>query len=185
MNTTITELNTINHYRSAFNVIRDFFPEELDKLTDDQRAELDSFDDYEDFGYTVINYDTMVMDTDGHVVSIESLQDFLQHTLDYLREGDEPDDVNRGPVIGSIDDLLKYTGTANVTKLADLVGSIAECCVSIDADEKAVTVTGFLTELPDDELSNSFFFPFHAFEFDSWIDELKIELALAYQEHFC
>ena len=92
MNTTITELNTINHYRSAFNVIRDFFPEELDKLTDDQRAELDSFDDYEDFGYTVINYDTMVMDTDGHVVSIESLQGFLQHTLDYLREGDEPEE---------------------------------------------------------------------------------------------
>ena len=86
MITITTELKTINHYRLAYKVIRDFFPEELAKLTDDQKCELESVDDYEDYGYTVINGDTIILDVDGDVIGTEPLQDFMQHTLDYIRE---------------------------------------------------------------------------------------------------
>lgn len=104
MNTIYTELKSIYHFRTAFAVIDEYFPEELEKLTDDQRAELDSLDDYEDFGYTVVNGDTMIMDSDGNIIAVEPLQDFMQETLDYVREntedadddGDEPADEDYG-----------------------------------------------------------------------------------------
>jgi len=119
----------------------------------------------------------------SYIKQLRAMDCFNIEAVDVTPEADdEDDDVYRGPVINSLDDLLKYTGCADETKLAEHVGYTAECNASITADEKAVTVTGFLSEI-DEELSNSFFFPFNAYYFDSWVDELRVELDIAYREH--
>ena len=84
MRTINTKLTTIAHHRTAYAVMLNYFMDELEKLSREQRSELDGVDDYEDFGYTVINGETLIMDDGGDVIAVESLQDFLKNTLEFL-----------------------------------------------------------------------------------------------------
>lgn len=86
MNTITAEIKTIAHHRTAYAVMLNYFMDELEKLTPEQRGELDGIDDYEDYGYTVINGDTVILDDDGTVIAAEPLQEFLQKTLAYLQQ---------------------------------------------------------------------------------------------------
>ena len=81
-----TTIRTIEHYDSVYDVYLGHFTEDMDELTEDQRDELQGVDDYEDFGYTVINDDTLILDEGGSVVEVMSLQEFFSRTMDYLKE---------------------------------------------------------------------------------------------------
>ena len=86
MNTINTELKTIDRHRTAYAVMLNYFMDELEELSPEQRSELDGIDDYEDYGYTVINEETIVIDDMGTVIAVEPLQAFKDHTLKYLQQ---------------------------------------------------------------------------------------------------
>jgi len=78
-------IKSIEHYSSVYDVYLNYFTDEMVDLTEDQRDELQGVDDYEDFGYTVINDDTLVLDEGGSVIEVMPLQEFFNRTMDYLK----------------------------------------------------------------------------------------------------
>ena len=88
MTNTITISSISRMYNCSFDMLSDYAPEYIKSLDDDARDFLAGFEDYESFGYTVINDDTVVCSDSlsGDVYNITPLDEFIKQTADYLEE---------------------------------------------------------------------------------------------------
>ena len=85
---TDTIKNISEMYTCSFDMLSDYAPEFIDSLDQDAADYLAGFEDYEPFGYTVIN-DSIVVCSDslsGDVYSIMALPEFIKQTAAYLEE---------------------------------------------------------------------------------------------------
>ena len=80
--------NISKMYDCAFDMLSDYAPEYIKTLDDDARDFLAGFEDYESFGYTVINDQTVVCSDSlcGDVYNIMPLPEFIKQTDEYLKE---------------------------------------------------------------------------------------------------
>ena len=78
-------------YNCSFDMLSDYASEYIKTLDADASAFLSGFEDYESFGYTVINDDTVVCSDSlcGDVYSILSLPEFIKQTDEYLKENSD------------------------------------------------------------------------------------------------
>lgn len=81
-------MKTIELYSTAYMLIDNDRPEFLDQLTQGQRETLEHVDDFESIDYLLIDGSAVVIRDmmSGDVLQIETLAEFLRHTLDYLKE---------------------------------------------------------------------------------------------------
>lgn len=88
MTNTIKISSISSMYNCSFDMLSDYAPEYIKSLDDDARDFLAGFEDYESFGYTVIN-DCIVVCSDslsGDVYNITPLDEFIKQTAAYLEE---------------------------------------------------------------------------------------------------
>ena len=79
-------------YMDAFTMISDLEPTFLEGLSEEQREILEHVDDYEAICYKTNGKTVQIMDSiNDDVYAKESMEDFLQHTLEYLEEEYERD----------------------------------------------------------------------------------------------
>lgn len=88
MTNTITISSISRMYNCSFDMLSDYAPEYIAGLDQDAADYLAGFEDYESFGYTVVN-DSLVVCAEalsGDVYEIVPLPEFVKQTAEYLEE---------------------------------------------------------------------------------------------------
>ena len=82
-------MKTITYYHNDVeNLVRDYAPDEYDKLDDDTKHSLSCQCDFEDFVFYVIDDETVVS-TDGlngDVIATDTLEEFIEQAIKYAKE---------------------------------------------------------------------------------------------------
>lgn len=88
MTNTITLSSISRMYNCSFDMLSDYAPEYIASLDQDAADYLAGFEDYESFGYTVINDDTVICSDSlsGDIYEIVPLPDFVKQTAAFLEE---------------------------------------------------------------------------------------------------
>ena len=93
MNFIIDFTNTLYPYNTAFDVMENHMdPAAFEALSDDEKAVLESLDDYEYFLYIVLDGKVVyIVDgrEGGSIIGRQSLNDFVSDTLEYIRNYQE------------------------------------------------------------------------------------------------
>lgn len=88
----LNKMESISKYYSLWemleeNTMKEWFEE--NHIDEDDKLFLQHCDDFEGFAYYVINYDYVVVTESDSVIDRVSLQDFLDETIDRLKEDRE------------------------------------------------------------------------------------------------
>ena len=82
-------INNIMHYSSAWNVFDENTTRaQWEAIPEDVREALQHVDDFEPFAYILVNGDTVytVDSFNGDVLQVETLEEFMQRTIEYITE---------------------------------------------------------------------------------------------------
>lgn len=82
--------DNVTYYAEQYDLLKENYPEFLEALTEDEKLDVLHMLDFEDYGFLLINYETVIVLYDEQIIEVfDSLEKFADSVKEYIEESED------------------------------------------------------------------------------------------------